>query len=192
MIKLPVSWYLIIFALSPVFTLPFLGVRLSSRAVLGIALAIAGTLLFVDLQEVRGNFGFLPLLFVALGMLTWVAYTIVIRKFHSTYSNLECTALTQFSAFAACLVIWLGHGLPVAELGVENQVSILLLGLLTPLAYFCFNACLRVLPKFGIVSQYLEPVFGVIIGLVFFHESLTLIQVIGSALIVIGAAATES
>ena len=66
-----------------------------------------------------------------------------------------------------------------------------LLGLLTPLAYFGFNACLRREPKFSVVSQYLEPAFGVLIGLVFFKESLSLEQFFGASLIVFATVSLE-
>ena len=136
--------------------------------------------------------GILPVIYVTIGMLTWVVYTLLARKFHTIYSNSEVTALTQFAALAACVVIWIFHGLPNTELSTTHKMAVFALGALTPLAYFGFNSCLRTLPRFGVVSQYLEPVFGIAIGIAFFNESLTLSQALGSFLIVLGSAATES
>jgi drug/metabolite transporter (DMT)-like permease len=192
MIDLPVSWYLVIFSLSPVFALIFSELRLHIKTVAGVGIAIIGTLLFVDLKEVHEHYGALPIFFVTIGMLTWVAYTSIVRRFQSAFSSVEITALTQFAALVACIVIWAVKRFPMVKLSAASGSSILALGLLTPLAYFGFNACLRALPRFGIVSQYLEPVFGVCIGLVFFHESLSVMQAIGSVLIVLGSVATES
>lgn len=192
MVHLPVSWYLIIFSLNPLFALLLMGIQIRRRAFIGIMLAIVGTLLFVDAREVHSNYGILPIIYVTIGMLTWVVYTLLARKFHATYSNSEVTALTQFSALAACAVIWAFYGLPIATLDGTQTMAVFALGALTPLAYFGFNACLRALPRFGVVSQYLEPVFGIAIGIAFFNESLTLIQALGSFLIVVGSATTES
>jgi len=192
MIKLPVSWYLIIFALNPLFALMLMGVQLTRRSLAGVGLAIIGTLMFVDLEQVRSTYGVLPIIYVVIGMLTWVAYTLIARKFQSAYSNAEVTALTQYGALVACLVIWMANGMPVFEVNGTTGFAVLALGTLTPVAFFGFNTCLRTQPRFGIVSQYLEPVFGIFIGLVFFHESLSLLQALGSVLILVGSAATES
>jgi len=192
MIKLPVSWYLIIFSLNPLFALILMGIQIRRRSFIGVTLAIAGTLLFVDSKEIHSNYGILPIIYVTIGMMTWVVYTLLARKFHVAYSNSEVTALTQFAALAACAVIWVFHGLPIAELNATHKMAVFALGVSTPLAYFGFNSCLRMLPRFGVVSQYLEPVFGVAIGIAFFNESLTLSQALGSFLIILGSTATES
>jgi drug/metabolite transporter (DMT)-like permease len=192
MIRLPVSWYLIIFSLSPVLALPFMGVRVGRRTVFGVMLALLGTGMFIDLSEVQSNYGVLPILFVVIGMITWVVYTLMARRLQKTHSSVEVTALTQFCAMTSCSALWIIHGVPTSILTTSNQLAILALGILTPVAYFAFNACLRVLPKFGVVSQYLEPVFGIAIGIAFFHESISALQAVGSVLIVIGSAITES
>ena len=94
MIKLPVSWYLIIFSLNPLLALILMGVKLTPSALVGVALALLGTLLFIDTTEIQSNYGFLSIVFVVIGMLTWVVYTLIVRKFHATHTNAEVTALT--------------------------------------------------------------------------------------------------
>ena len=170
----------------------FLGVHFNRRLVIGILLSIAGTLLFVNPSEVRASYGWLPILYVFIGMMTWVAYTLLIKKFQVVYSNVEVTALTQFCALIACSTIWAASGFQTFQLGSENLASVLALGALTPLAYFGFASCLRALPKFGVVSQYLEPVFGIAIGYFFFRESLSTAQLVGSAMIVFGSVTIEN
>jgi len=59
------------------------------------------------------------------------------------------------------------------------------------LAYFCFNESLRLSPSFCVLSQYLEPVIGIFIGVLFFQESLTAIQLVGSLLIIGSVAIAE-
>lgn len=99
--------------------------------------------------------------------------------------------MTQFIAFLACLLVWVGSGSVTFSPSQTEWISILALGTLTPLAYYSFTSCLRVMPKFSIVSQYLEPVFGVLIGISLFGEVLTLPQVAGSILIIAGSVAIE-
>jgi len=192
MLYLPVSWYLIIFCLNPLFALLFLGVPFSRKLILGIGLSIGGTLLFVNLNEVQTAYGWLPLVYVAIGMMTWVAYTLLVKRFQIVYTNIEVTALTQFSALIACALIWAATGFGVFQLSTQHTASVLALGALTPLAYFGFTSCLRALPKFGVVSQYLEPVFGIAIGVFFFSESLSAAQLLGSAMIVFGSVTIEN
>lgn len=191
MIHLPVSWYLIIFCLNPILALLALQVRMTRKTWLGITFSIIGTLAFVRLDEVMKMQSLLPFLFLFIGMITWVGYTFIIKKFQSTYSNVETTAITQFSSLIGCLCIWVLFGTKINSLNLPEAASVLALGLFTPLAYYGFNVCLRKLPKFGILSQYLEPVFGLAIGFIFFKEVLSLQQLFGAGLIIVSTIALE-
>lgn len=185
----PASWYVVIFSLNPILALLLLKVRLNTRKWTGILLAFTGTLLFTVGQ--MSSAPWLALVFITIGMLTWVLYTQIIQKFQSVYSDVESSAITQFVSLAACLLIWFSHGIPTQSLEPHQWSSLIVLGLTTPLAYYCFSYCLRKTPAFGIVSQYLEPVFGILIGVLFFHESLTLLQLIGASAITLGSLQVE-
>ncbi len=185
MIDLPVSWYLIIFCLNPIFSLLFLGININRKTGLAIGLSVLGTLAFVRIDEVSQMKSLWPFLYITLGMFSWVFYTVVIKKFQTAYTNIETTALTQIISLVSCLVVWIILGSKVSSLNSSEVWAIMILGLSTPLAYFGFNVCLRQMPRFSVLSQYLEPVFGVIIGLMFFGESLSIIQSIGALLIII-------
>jgi len=191
MIHLPVSWYLVIFCLNPALALFFIGVKFNRKLVIGLLMSMIGTFLFLDWKEVTGSYGPLPFLFLTIGMLTWVAYTVLVKKFQTVYSSLEVTGITQILSLMACTFIWLADGAFFKIPTQAEGVSILALGILTPLAYFGFTACLRTLPRFSIVAQYLEPIFGFAIGVMFFNESLTVAQIAGSMMIVFGSVAIE-
>lgn len=191
MIYLPVSWYLIIFSLNPVFALLFIGVRFSRRLVAALCVSLCGTFLFIDLSSLsspQSGFAFACLVG---GMVTWVVYTVLAKRFLKSYSSFELTGITQLLALVSCFAIWLITSRSVDVTGVHSFASIVLLGGLTPVAYFCFTACIRELPKFGIVAQYLEPVFGALLGIFIYGESLTPFQIIGSVMIVAGSALIE-
>ncbi|MFN7904936.1 MAG: DMT family transporter [Pseudobdellovibrionaceae bacterium] len=184
MIELPVSWYLVIFCLNPILSLVFLGLKLNRKTIFCLLVSVVGTLMFLSWEEISKLPSKTPFIYITIGMLTWVAYTVLIKKFQNTYSNIQTTGITQFVSLFACLGIWLVSGLDVIQLNTTQLVSIGILGVATPLAYFGFNACLRIIPRFSIVSQYLEPVFGIFIGFILFGESLSTAQLAGAALIV--------
>jgi len=185
----PASWYVVIFSLNPIIAILLLKIPLTSRKWTGFALAFIGTLLFTVGQMESAPWK--ALVFITIGMLTWVLYTQIIQKFQTVFNDVESSAVTQFFSLAACALIWLGHGFPTEALGSAQWSSLAVLGLTTPLAYYCFSYCLRKTPAFGVVSQYLEPVFGVLIGVIFFHETLALPQILGASAIVLGSLQVE-
>lgn len=186
----PASWYVVIFSLNPIIALALLKIPISKKKLLGLLLAFSGTLLFVS-----SEFGHAPILaifYIFIGMLTWVVYTKFIQNFQKVYTDIESSALTQFVSLFASLLIWAWQSCPTQSLNSLEMSSMLALGTTTPVAYFCFSYCMRRTPSFGIVSQYLEPVFGVVIGVTLFHETLTTAQLLGAAAIVFGAIRTEA
>ncbi len=185
----PASWYVVIFSLNPIFAILLMKIPLTPRKVRGFALALIGTFLFTlgQVEEITWQ----ALTFITIGMITWVLYTQAIRKFQNTLTDLESSALTQWASLLSCAAIWTLQGLPKQNLGLQQWTSLFVLGVSTPIAYFCFSYCLRKTPTFGVASQYLEPVFGVAIGVLFFHETLALSQMIGALAIVFGALQVE-
>lgn len=183
--ELPASWYIVIFSLNPILVLVAFGVRLNLRLMVWTTIPLLGTFLFIE-GGGGWQFSALAMIYLVFGMLTWVLYTILLKKIQVHINDLEITALTQVAALVGSIVIWLARSAPHQILSREDLFSIVVLGISTPLAYFGFSYCLRRTPVFGIVSQYLEPVFGVIIGVLAFHESLNLAQGLGALAIVWG------
>ncbi len=180
---LPASWYVVIFSLNPIFALIGLKTKLTRKLIANVLMMFFGTLLFIDFQQVINNHLSISLLYVFIGMLTWVFYTFLLARIQNKFSDIESTGVTQQLALIACLLIWLIKGFPIGF--SDSQIpSVIILGLLTPAAYFLFSYCLRRTPTFGVLSQYLEPVFGVLIGFLFLNESLSAVQAMGAILIV--------
>ncbi len=192
MIELPVSWYLVIFCLSPILSFIFIGLNLNKKTLVSVGFSVLGTLLFVDFHEILKMPSLMPFFYISIGMLTWVAYTVMIKCFQTEFSNIETTAITQFISLFSCVLIWICAGFKIEALNSQESLSIVILGISTPIAYYGFNSCLRQVPRFSIISQYLEPVFGIIIGLLFFGESLSFVQGVGTSLIIIGTVLLES
>lgn len=59
------------------------------------------------------------------------------------------------------------------------------LGLSTIVAYGLYSYTMRHTPTFGVMSQYLEPVFGIIAGIMLFHENLSTAQLGGTFSIIL-------
>lgn len=187
----PTSWYLVVFSLNPILTLLFIGSNWNKSLIMALVICIFGSFLFLKSSEFKVEQNMLVLLYMFLGMLTWVLYTVIIKGFQKIYNDTETTGITQFLSLISVTAIWFYQGFPVKDLNLTEVSSVIILGLTTPLAYFLFSYTLRHTPKFGIISQYLEPMFGVVIGAVFFNEPLTLASIVGAIAIVAGAVRVE-
>lgn len=184
---LPASWYIVIFALNPVLALVLLRTKLDRALRIALGAAFGGTILFVNTSDAGPS----PwmLFCIVVGMLTWVIYTLVIRKFQRVFSDPEITAVTQALSLVSMSVLWAVKGFPHQPVDTAGLVGITVLGAFTPLAYFMFSYALRRMPIFGVSSQYLEPVVGLWLAHIVFGESLNLRQWLGVIVIVISTVA---
>ena len=187
----PTSWYLVVFSLNPVLALLFIGAKWSRNLVVGLSISIIGSLFFINSSDFKIANDWMALMYMLLGMLTWVAYTFMIKRFQGIFTDSEATGVTQFLALIGVSAIWLAKGMPAPILPPIEMISIGLLGVVTPLAYFLFSYSLRRTPRFGIVSQYLEPLFGAMVGVAFLNESLTIASLLGAVAIIAGAVKVE-
>lgn len=136
--NLPASWSVVIFSLNPIFALIGLKTKLTRMLIANVLLMFFGTLLFIDFQQVISNHLSISLLYVFIGMLTWVFYTFLLARIQNKFSDMESTGLTQQLALIASLIIWLIKGFPIGF--SESQIpSVIILGLFTPAAYFLFS-----------------------------------------------------
>ncbi len=186
---LPVSWYIIIFALNPLLTLLLMKIKWNHHLILSIFLGLSGVSFFIfkDLQ----NLNSLPLksfLYLFGGMLTWVLYTLKAKSAQKIISDSGLTLYTQFISFIACLIVWLLDSTPtisLSNLSLISLGSILLSGIGVPLAYYLYLYSLRRTPVFCQMSQYLELIFGLIFSWVLYQENFHEFKILGTGLIVI-------
>lgn len=185
---LPVSWYIIIFALNPLLTLLLMKIKWNHHLILSIFLGLSGVSLFIfkDLQ----NLNSLPLksfLYLFGGMLTWVLYTLKAKSAQKIISDSGLTLYTQFISFIACLIVWLLDSTPTISLSNLSLISfgsILLSGIGVPLAYYLYLYSLRRTPVFCQMSQYLELIFGLIFSWVLYQENFHEFKILGTGLII--------
>jgi drug/metabolite transporter (DMT)-like permease len=160
--ELPASFYIVVFALHPMFTLLLIGTRMTRKILGPIALAVAGTLGFVDTASLAGKIEWPALLFLAGGMASWICYTVLLTRLQKVYDDFDTTLVTQLVSLGAVLAIWLASGAPWSHLGISTIGLFALLGIGSFIAYLCFSFSLRHFPVFGVASQYLEPVIGLL------------------------------
>lgn len=182
---LPISWYMVFFATTPALTLLFMGIDWNRRQIGGLFLATVGSLAFVTGAFDGMSWWGLAALFASVG--GWIGLTLVLRKQDSGLTNWETTAVCNLAALGAALFYWLGSGCPTAPLQWAHGEAILLMGLGMPAAFFLYTYSLRKIPTVAVVNQFLEPVFGVLIGLFFFSEVMSSAQWLGAGLIVVSS-----
>ncbi|MGZ3772560.1 MAG: DMT family transporter [Pseudobdellovibrionaceae bacterium] len=180
----PVSWYLIVFALNPLLTLVFNKTKFSKRLFISLGFAIFGSTLFLKVSELKVSIPLEGWIYMIGGMFAWVAYTVLLPKLQQVYDDVEITALTSFVGFIAAIFIFAASGKNHFNFNMPGTVSSISLGILFPLAYYLFSVAIRHKPTFGIVCQYLEPVFGIAIAVIVLGENLQWIQVLGGTMIV--------
>lgn len=180
----PVSWYLIVFSLNPVLSLIFMKIRFSQKLIISLSTAVLGTLLFLNFSELNLEIPMVSWLYMVGGMLAWVGYSSFLPVMQKAYTDSEITALTSFIGLLSAGIVWSVSGFNTLSFSTVGTISSLGLGVLFPLAYFLFSVVIRNKPVFGIVSQYLEPVFGIAIAYFFLGENLQWTQLLGASLIV--------
>lgn len=189
MIDLPASWYVIIFSLNPIIVLLLLKTRMNAYKIAGLVFSIVGTLCFVNTSQLHTHFT--SFILITIGMVTWVLYTLQIKSLQIRLKDLEITAITQWTSLIAVFIIWMFCKTPMPTLNSNSTIALTLLGITSPIAYFAFSYCMRKTPLFAVVSQYFEPIFGIILGILLFQENLTGLQILAASLIIIGAVLIE-
>ena len=181
----PVSWYIVIFSLNPILSLFLLRIRFTKTLIAAILISLFGTALFDTQQMEPLSVSFSEVASLIIGMLTWVFYTFLIKKFQIIYNDLEVTTLTNVTSLAAITLIWSFSGFSYETPSAATISAASILGIGTVLAFAFYSFAMRRTPVFGVMCQYLEPIFGVAAAYFVFHESLSFIQILGAALIIV-------
>ncbi|MEU8248878.1 EamA family transporter [Nonomuraea sp. NPDC048916] len=182
--------------LSPVLTTAvsalFLHETASPARIAGLTVGVGGAVLFllgVD-GPASGERLIGDLAYVA-GAGVWTAYTLLGRRILAGIDPLKATALTM-SAGSLMLVLAAAPALPSvawSDLSAGIWLDIAYLGVFpTAIAYVAYFHGIRSMgPARASIMMLLVPVFGATGGLVVLHESLTLVQYAGGALMLAGA-----
>jgi len=162
--------------------------KLTSVKVVCIISAMVGLFLIVNPggSGTSGSQNHVVGIFYGLLAAAFYASIVLMNKFIKNLSGFE-TTLVQLMVAALVLFpyIWWQGNLNFAGLNLTSIMFILIIGIVhTGLGYFLYFTSIKELKGQTIaVLSYIDPISAVIIAAIFLSESMTLIQIIGGALI---------
>ena len=126
---------------------------------------------------------------IALGLAAAVCYAfiIIINKRIKSVSGLDKTVFQFFAAIVVLGVyVSLSSGFHAAELEPKGLIYLIILGLVhTALAYILYFSSISKLPAQKVAMLgYIDPLVAVIISVVLLQEHITLLQLVGGAMII--------
>jgi drug/metabolite transporter (DMT)-like permease len=188
---LPVSWYIVIFSATPILIALCLRYRFNYKSILGLALVFLGLIFFfLNTYKDNGSFSWIAIFCTIIGMFSWVFYSVLIKHLHKTYNDVQITALTTYLGAIASLIAAFFLRVNLASIHWHSFLITAVLGLILPLAFFCYSYSIRYCQGFAIFGQYLEPIFGVIIAIMIFGNSLNFYAYVAAAIVLAGVAIT--
>jgi drug/metabolite transporter (DMT)-like permease len=182
----PATFYVSIFTLVPIVFLLICREPLNKVAMTGSGLAITGMIVFIFSLQYKGHLSFWSIILVILSMFTWVAYSLFTKKIQNSFLDKEIVAITTLIGFLSSLSVWFLHGFHIQNLSLLGLELCCLAGIVLPLALVAYSFSLRHKPVFAIFSQYLEPIFGLIIAVIFLGEKMNVSQLLAAFIIVSG------
>lgn len=184
-----VSWYVVLFSITPALIAVFLRYKMSWKTILCVGLLGVSLFLFISTDRSDAQWSWLGLGAVFIGILSWVIYSVLIKKLHVAFNDVQITALTCYIAAIVNIGIWVMQGAhSLLNLSFNAYKLSALTGILLPLAFFCYSFAMRRVPRFAIFGQYFEPVFGLVIAVIVLGRSLSILQYGLSGLILLEVA----
>ncbi len=188
---LPVSYYIIIFSINPVIIALFFRYRFQWQSIIGIGVVTISLFLFLtSSSHETQSLNILSFLIVSIGMISWVFYSVLIKKLQSTYNDMQITALTCYIGAIINGIFLFFHSNRVMEWQPHAIFLSGTAGIVSVFAFFCYSYGMRYQPKFCIFGQYLEPVLGLVIAAVLVGDHLSLLQLISGLLVLTGILVT--
>lgn len=186
------SWYIVVFSCCPVLIALLLRYRFNLKSIAGLVVTVAGLALYLhDSHQHQSPFSFIAMCGVVASMLAWVAYSVVITRFHQVYDDMQLTAVCSYISILFALVLYISDGnwAPPADLSWSVTAVIVLSGALMPLGLLCYSYAMRQAQTLTIFGQYLEPPIGLLIAFIVFGTGMTLTATVSVACIIAGTIA---
>lgn len=182
-----------------IFAIFFLQEKINKNKIIGIILGFLGMVFIVLVgQKITGIFTsrvFIGNLLAIGGAASWAVYSIINKKVSLKYSAFIIT-LTSFIIGAVLLFI-ASYSLEdfsmINNLSIKSWLAVFYLGIFgSGIAFLTWNLAIAKLDASkAAIFLYLIPVLTIIIGITFLHESLTIFNIIGAALILMGIYISE-
>jgi len=169
----------------------FLKERLSVKQVIGIIISVTGVILIGFLSHSEGDVAnsITGNLLMIIAVIAWGIYTIISKK----VADKDPLLITSLSTLVGALLLLpaaifenFGTGWP--QVSPANWLIIFFLGAMASgICYFLYNKSLQLLSAAQVGNFInLDPLVGFIIALIFLHESVNTLQIIGAVLVVAG------
>ena len=161
--------------------------KLTKRGILCFVMSTLGILLItVSGGGMSGNGTDHIGIMFGLGAAVLYATVVLLNKFIKNVGGIQRTFL-QFVAAAMTLLpyVLLTGGIHLAELDARGWIFLLIVGLLhTGVAYCMYFSSLQYVPgQEAAVLSYIDPLVAVILSVTVLHEGMSLLQVVGGAMI---------
>ena len=160
--------------------------KLTAKQILCFIMSTVGLVLITGLGDMSQGSDHFKGILLGLGAAVLYAVVMLVNKFIKNVDGIHRTLL-QFLAVIAILTpyVLLTSGVTVQNLNGAGWACLLIVGLLhTGVTYCLYFSSPKELPgqKAAILS-YIDPLVAVLISVLLLHETMTLLQVIGGALI---------
>lgn len=166
----------------------FLKGRLSGKAILAIAVTVAGSVIIALSDSSSGGNHLYGDILSLLAAILVAGYTLIGRVARTTTSTAIYTYLVYLASGIALVIITIAQGYSLTGYGPSGVIVGLLLSVFsTILGHSIFSWCLKFLsPAFVSASKLCEPVVAAVFAVFLFHEIPGIMQILGGAVIIGG------
>jgi drug/metabolite transporter, DME family len=197
--RIPVAVAIVLQYSAPAMVVGWTAFRNRKRPPTPVVLALAGALLgIVLLSEVlSGNLGRLDALGIAMGLgaaITFAAYTLLSEPVNARYGPVQAI----FRGFEIASLFWLAIQLPrewpAALFEPDNVTRVLFVGLagtLLPFLLYVWGVG-RMQAARASIAATLEPVLAAVIAWVWLDQTLSLIQFVGGAFVIVAVVSLQN
>ena len=165
--------------------------KMSSRKLIGMLIGLAGLVVIVGQDALAGvTDNFLGDLAVLGAITCYVLATALVRKVRATAKEAMATGNMMISAVLLAPVILLIEHPPLSGISLNSYLAIAYLGLVTTgIGYVLrFHMVMTVGQSFTSMASYIMPIVGVVLGVLFLGEPLTIYLAVSLALVLSGFA----
>ncbi|MDA2920764.1 DMT family transporter [Desulfobacterota bacterium AH_259_B03_O07] len=156
----------------------------------GLLIALIGLVLVIGIEKIFGHSSTLMGVLIILGAFFSYAVNGIIVPIYAKDVDpfITITYTICFGAIIIAVLAFTFEKPTMADLNVEDVWSLIGLGVIsTAVAFSGYYVLLkRAGPFFTSLVGYLAPVFGVIAGVIFLHEHIDLLQIVGIFLVLLG------
>ncbi len=160
--------------------------KLSKEKILCFIMSAIGLILTMGIQNLRGGGNDIKGVLFGLSAAVFYAIVILLNKAIKNVAGLERTLFQ----FAACIVVLgpyvlLTNGITLYQLDTVGWAYLLIVGIIhTGIAYCLYFSALKDLPgQETAILSYIDPLVAVLLSVFILGESITMLQVLGAALI---------